>query len=429
MTFQCGVARADITPPVGIPMVGFAGRDAAAAVHDPLEATVLAASDGDDQLLIVSLDLLQLTAESVACIRQKISTATGVAPTSIALACSHTHYGPSVNDHDVDLVDSYRTHLSHVLAGVCREAMDRCQPARMGVDWGASDIGINRRELRDSRIVLGQNPSGPVDRSVGIARIDHANGQPIATVLNFACHPVSLGGRMAEISSGFPGKARRVVEEMTGTLSLYLQGACGDVNPIRMEHDHDAARSLGVRLGCEATRIWETIQVQDVHSVAFASKTIHLPGYRYDSQTNAENLQQELLRDIAVREKEGEQNSGPLWWARHRLERVEAAIVSWQTDEALSAVECEVSALRLGQLGLATAPGEIFAETGQSVKRTSAFEDTFFLGYTNGLIGYVPTRSAYTEGGYEVTHACRVDPGASEMIDAACCQVLDTLCE
>ncbi|MEE3264022.1 MAG: hypothetical protein VX290_14360 [Candidatus Latescibacterota bacterium] len=199
MTFQCGVARADITPPVGIPMVGFAGRDAAAAVHDPLEATVLAASDGDDQLLIVSLDLLQLTAESVACIRQKISTATGVAPTSIALACSHTHYGPSMNDHDVDLVDSYRTHLSHVLAGVCREAMDRCQPARMGVDWGVSDIGINRRELRDSRIVLGQNPSGPVDRSVGIARIDHANGQPIATVLNFACHPVSLGGRMAEI--------------------------------------------------------------------------------------------------------------------------------------------------------------------------------------------------------------------------------------
>ena len=83
-----------------------------------------------------------------------------------------------------------------------------------------------------------------------------------------------------------------------------------------------------------------------------------------------------------------------------------------------------MQALRLGNLALASAPAEIFTENGALVKRESPIEDTFFLGYTNGSIGYVPTRGAYREGGYEVTHACQVDPDAGDIINRACLQAL-----
>ena len=70
-------------------------------------------------------------------------------------------------------------------------------------------------------------------------------------------------------------------------------------------------------------------------------------------------------------------------------------------------------ALRLSaSIGVVTAPGEIFTEIGQSIVARSPFPQTLYATYTNGTIGYVPTRAAYAEGGYEVTHACQVAPDA-----------------
>jgi hypothetical protein len=72
----------------------------------------------------------------------------------------------------------------------------------------------------------------------------------------------------------------------------------------------------------------------------------------------------------------------------------------------------------LGQaIGLVTAPGEIVTEIGQAIVSCSPFRHTLSAGYTDGTIGYVPTRAAYAEGGYEVTHACRVAPEAGEQIE------------
>jgi hypothetical protein len=426
MTLHVGVARADITPAAGIPMVGFAGRSPAVDVHDSLAATALAIAEGERPVLLFHLDLLFLQASTVAAFRQVISSATDVAAADITLACTHNHYGPAVDPEQGAIVAAYLDNLAHLLAGAGRQACDRLQPAHIGLAWGTSDIGINRRELRDGQIVLGNNPDGPVDRHVGVARVDAPDGRPLATLLSFACHPVSQRGQMASISADFPGRACRVVEDLNGAPCLYLQGACGDVNPIRMEDDFEPARSLGVRLGCEAARLWEVAAPEPASGLASTSQTIDLPGYRYGSEEEAAELTEALRRDVERRRQQGD-TSGSTWWAQHRLERVEGALGSWRTGTPLAPIEAEVQALRLGPLSLATAPGEIFTENGEHVKAGSPFEHTFFLGYTNGSIGYVPTRSAYPEGGYEVTHACRVDPQAGEMINDGCLALLGEL--
>ncbi len=247
MTLQIGVARVDITPPVGIPMVGFAGRGGATDVHDPLTATALVVSSGDQQAVLVCTDLLYLQAETVADYRRVIAAATGLASEHITLTCAHNHFGPDVDrDASVDAVNAYRENLKHLLAGVVYQALQSRRPARMGVAWGSSDIGINRREKKpDGRIVLGHNPNGPIDRQVGVIRFDDAKGEPLATLVNFACHPVCQAGQMRSLSADFPGRARQVVESLTPAPCLFLQGASGDINPILMEHSYEPARTLG----------------------------------------------------------------------------------------------------------------------------------------------------------------------------------------
>ncbi len=420
-----GVRRIDITPPVGIPLVGFAGRGPSIGLHDPLYATALVASDGAEPIAIISCDLLYVGAEFTALVRAEVHERLGLPPTHLMLACTHTHYGPPVDPANARSdVRAYADCLVHQLAGVVQEAMASQVPARLGVGWGQSAIGINRRERRpDGTIWLGRNPNGPIDRALGVCRISNTEGRPLATLVNLAAHPVSQGGRVRLISADYPGQARRVVEQLTGAPCLFLQGACGNINADRMEDDYEPARSLGTRLGCDVVSVWEAITASDACGVRVAAEEQALPRYRYGTQAQAERLAAELEAEHQRLVAEGGE-PGAIEWAERRLERVRAALAHWRSGQPLEPIHAEFQAYRLGDLAWATAPAEVFNELGQEVKAHSPFPDTFFVGYANGSIGYVPVPAAYEEGGYEVTHACQVDPEASHILVETCGRLL-----
>ena len=442
-SIEIGIARADITPAVGIPLVGFAGRGPSTRINDPLYATAMAVSSAGEQAVLIALDLLQFKAETVAEFRKLIQAASGISVDRITLACSHTHYGPDVDRAGrrsppagpgpakaSELVDAYRIYLGFKLAGLVQEAQQNLRPARMGIGWGSSDIGINRREKTpDGRIILGNNHDGPVDRKVGVARIEDIEGHPIACLVNFATHPVAQTSQQRAISAGFPGKMTQVVEGLTGADCLFLQGAAGNINPAlgfrrpdqRPEDLHKSSDSLGIRLGCEVVRVWETISVGEAQGLNLASKTISLPRYMYGDLKSAKQLDGEFARELESRNL----SDGRRHWAALRQSRVREAIRSYETGVPLDPVEAELQAWRIGDLAFVTAPAEIFTENGTLVKNQSPFDHTFFVGYTNGSIGYVPTVDAYPEGGYEVTHACQVDPEAGGMVNQSCLSLLE----
>lgn len=427
-SLQVGLARADITPPVGIAMVGFAGRGPSIGLNDPLFATALVCQYGDERAVMIACDLLDLSSDVITEIREEISSRTDIQPANVTISCTHTHYGPDSyrNENAMD-VTAYRVNLKYKLAGAVQEACNSCKEVKLGFAWGTSDIGINRREKRaDGRIVLGQNPEGPIDRQVGILRIDDREGNPVASCVNFACHPVSQSGSMQLISADFPGRMRDVVEQLTGAPCLYLQGACGNINPIWMEHAYEPARSLGTRLGCEVIKMWETIQTEEETGLAVGSKTVDVPQMMYGSEAEAENLVADLTSQLArLTNQDGFE--GLIYWVERRLERAKQALEYWESGKPIPPIVAELQAWRLGSLGLTTAPGEVFNEIGAEVKERSPFKNTFFLGYTNGSIGYVPTEEAYPEGGYEVTHACRVDKETASVITENCLELLDNL--
>jgi hypothetical protein len=296
------------------------------------------------------------------------------------------------------------------------------------VGWGQSDIGVNRREKRpDGSIVLGQNPHGPVDRAVGVLRVDAPDGAPIACAVNFQTHPVSQTGSVSHISADYVGRMREVVESLTGARCLFVQGACGNINPIRMQPQYEPARTLGTRLGCEVVRVWEAIRPDPAPGVRVASAHVSLPHIRYGSEERAQEILRTVEAEIA---RLTAQNAfeGLIRWAQRRLDRVRGVVESWQTGQPLEPIAAELQAWRIGDhFAMATAPGEIFNQIGVRVKEGSPFAHTFFVGYANGSIGYVPVPEAYADGGYEVTQASQVDPEAAGIVTHACLRLLQEL--
>lgn len=427
-TISVGVARADITPPVGIKSAGFAVRGPLTRLHDPLLATALAFDDGQRRAALIACDLLHIDAQTVAEVRAQIERTTAIPGDAVTVACTHTHYGPDpYRNLDDPLVAAYRSNLIYTLSGVVSEAALRLQPARFGISWGESHIGINRREkLPDGRVILGQNPGGVIDRAVGVLRIDSSEGAPLACVVNFPTHPVSQTGSVDHISADYPGKMREVVEGLTGAQCIFLQGAAGNINASIMEPRYEAARTLGVRLGCEVVRLWETIVPRAATGIQVVQGNVDLPRTRYGSRENATALVAELEQEIGELEAQGGSESR-LEWAHARLMRAQAALESWTSGVLPEPVKAELQAWRIGALGLVTTPGEIFTQIGMRVKKASPFAHTFFLAHSNDSIGYIPIPEAYPEGGYEVTHASQVAPEAAGILTEGCLRLLNAL--
>ena len=433
---SAGVARVTITPPIGIPMMGFAGRGPAGGIHDDLAATALVLEGppalesgreraaGTSRLAIIACDLLFLRIEEVRAVREAVGQLTDVRPDRVVIACSHTHYGPLTEpdrDEPVSQVGPYLTNLVHLLAGAVAMARANARPCRLGFGQGSARIGINRRERTpEGQIILGQNPAGPVDPRVAVLRVDGIDGQPVASVLNYACHPVSLGSQCTDISRDFPGTAQRLVEEQTGAPCLFLQGATGDINPLLMGWDWTHLARLGLPLGAEAVRVyWNSEPSNELTGggLGIARSCLDLSPLLPPSIDEGRELVATLgdERDRLVREGGDE---GKLWWTERRLERARGGLAALQDGTPVPPVQAELTALRLSHaVGLITAPGEIFTEIGQAIVARSPFQHTLHATYTDGTIGYVPTRSAYPEGGYEVTHSCQVAPEAGEQIE------------
>jgi len=429
MALQAGVSRCVITPPVGIALVGFAGRGPAQRVHDDLFATTLALEDDGARAVITSLDLIGVSTRLAAEVREIIEQRTGVPGKNVILCCSHTHYGPATGAYEPDDLPSieaaYVSSLKFFLAGSAEVALSELRPVTMGVGTGESHIGVNRRERRpDGEIILGQNPNGACDREVIVLRLDTTAGRPLAAVVNFACHPVSPGGSMQQISADFVAGMRTLAETSTGAKCVFLQGAAGNINPVEMQASFEPARRLGVILGGEVAKVFESTSTKPAGGLAIEAAFADLPALSFPSAEEGKRVVEELRRQLEeVRSSRA--SSGAIFWAESRLGHAEGRLESIIAERPLPHIAAEMTAIRFGGAAIVTAPGEIFCETGMDVKRQSPVGHTCFVGYTNGTIGYVPTPESYPEGGYEVTHGCRVNPEAAGIIRDTALQLLE----
>ncbi|MGD9713355.1 MAG: neutral/alkaline non-lysosomal ceramidase N-terminal domain-containing protein [Thermomicrobiales bacterium] len=460
-----GVARTDITPPIGIAHTNWGAQthQRAAGVDLPLTATALALSDGDTHTVIVDIDTGYLWDGAASEALAAITAMTGIPAPQIRLAYSHTHSGPTTSRARADwagegseLVGAYSASLPQRIAGVAWAALQGSRPARIAAGVGTSAISVNRRFQRpeDGAVVVGRNWDGPVDRDVPVLRIDSLDGEPIAAVVNFSCHPITVGPDNDLITPDYPGALRATVESNTGATCLFLQGAAGDIGPVRgvAVNGVNEYRRLGTILGLEASRVWHETSPQPKQdryegtlesgaplaiykdelfpdpdrTIGIATRTMNLPLRQLPppdemDEAFAANLAE--LNELRANDGDPEQIRLVTMRCKRTAMRAELArSVQGKTHRQLDA-----QAIAIGNdIVIVAVPGEPFAQIGLAVRQRSPFATTLFSGYANVGWSYIPTADAYPLGGYEI-EITPWDPATAGIIVEECVAMLEEL--
>ena len=218
----------------------------------------------------------------------------------------------------------------------------------------------------------------------------------LATLYNFACH-ASAGG-CGQISADYPGVTSELIESELGGLALYTRGSCGNIHPTMN------ASEMGQRLGAEIVKQIKEPPFSSGAALASAREEIALPLRDLDP----EEINQV---DIICDNTNPDTAEGRKFYFRKCYEAFQA--LREQTDT----VRTFIQALRIGDAVLVGIPGEQFVQDGLRIKERSPCPDTIIVNLANDAIGYIPTRKAYQEGGYQTwTGACNLAPEAGEMI-------------
>jgi len=268
-----------------------------------------------------------------------------------------------------------------------------------------------------------RDPGLPIDPQLRVLLIDGEEA-PIATVLNFACHATTLSGENLLLSAEFPGAACRLLREQTGAPALYLQGACGNVNPVWIKQDFESVERLGHIVGGQALRVVEELRAlgpgQRAHNIRwdeFPEKPV--PGRIVDPRLRTGRREIEVpLRsfladgDYAARIEELESKASGLPPRSDARRDVMAQLTRFQNERWAAtwarrepervSQRTEVQVLSLGEgLTLLALPGEFFVETADVIRARCGVEDVLLACYANDYVGYVIPPDAYEQGGYE----------------------------
>jgi neutral ceramidase len=393
-SFRAGVAKVDISPQTSQWLMGYGPRKSS-GVHDPIYHRAVVMDDGRSRFYLVASDLClfspELYDEVAADLKQKLA----IEPKQFWWSVTHTHSAPEVGPHGVyDVLlkgrsdhewdRDYAQHIKSTLIAAVEQASGKLEPARLQTGTGTSNANINRRAKDvDGKISLGLNPDGAVDRQIGLIRMERPDGAPIALIVNYAIHGTVLSGRSEVISGDAPGIVSAYVEQKLGAPVLFVNGAAGNAAPIYSVYPDPKSGHLGEFRVLLGDRILQA--------------NARMPAGSADVSIRAE----ETFVETPLR-------SGLQWPEVLRsYSRVDS--------NGKTFVHLPVRFLTIKGTALWAAPVELFSEIAMDIRNKSPFTNTFYFGYTNGWFGYLPTATAFAEGGYEPATSVLTDSAEADL--------------
>jgi hypothetical protein len=405
MSLFAGVASASITPPLGLPLGCWAARRCLAkGVREPMVAQALVLADGQRRVVLITTDLVGVDRVLVSKVRERVGALTGIPPEAVAVAAVHNHSAPTrvarspVQDATFDPFENYYRLLPEMLSGVAYAACQNVKSARLGAIVG------HAQGLSHNRV----HPDQAVDDSLAVLRVDGSSGEPLALVVNFAAHPITVGGTTTMWDADYPGALRREVERSYSSLEcLFFQGCAGDVAPFdwwfgkvdAARHSYSLRDDLGQRIAQQVLELASQIETRSEVPVRFGTQTLLLRRRRPPYKT------EELDAALAEVEQYGEP-SWPEIWAEdvHTMTSAQQFPMTYQKSALRSykdmvarrdePVPVELQAFYLGDVGIVTNPFELFDECGAKIRADSPFPITATTSYTNDYQGYLPPSDA-----------------------------------
>jgi hypothetical protein len=375
---DAGVGIVDITPSEEVTLAGSPSPKKTSEVKTHLYVRALVLSAGGKKLAIVTLDTLKYPVEQVQRAREKIEITTGIPACNVIICASHTHFGP--------LWGYYKDQLVTPIADAVALAARDLTPCTVGMARGqAEGISECRRVIKDGHTwnrwqlkpdEMEKYPAeGPSDPAFDVLAFTGPDAKLKAVVYNFACHAAVT--RAPVISADFPGEVDLLVQKELGykVPTLFLTGACGDVNPVYSLNK----KLLGEKLSAEILRCLGRLEQIAQPSVTIECREFQMPGREHPEFKEAE-----VARN---------------WPAQ--LEHYRKTFEEMKKREK-AAYLYFITGIRIGDdFAIVTNANELFCGIGMSIKNQSPFKHTMVAEQTNGAHGYVPTAKAFDGGSYE----------------------------
>jgi hypothetical protein len=378
--YRAGVARVDITPPIGHEMGGYSARKhGSTGLHDPLYATVLVIENGNNSIALVTCDLRSFVSTRVGDLaRQKFNIQTTL------IDVSHDHSGPVT----WELHSPWYTEAEDKMVEAIGRAKAAEFDATLSTSAGKVYIGHNRRKIVDGKGFMWwrdaeELPSHPVDPTVGVLQVKDSAGKMRAVLVNYACHASVLGPDNYEYSADYPGAMKRYVEaQIPGATALFIQGGAGDINPY---HDKEPVTGRAFAV------VEETGQTLGKAVIASLAKSKPVTGPLRTASATLE--------------------------VKNRWKPNEKIPIGW-TAGAFGDSFC-----------FAALPGEPFIEFQLAFREKTECGNSMLFGYSYSApgvwAGYLPTILASVQGGYGADYNTTVEVGTGErLIDLAVVKIL-----
>lgn len=420
--FRAGAFAIDVTP-VELPVIVNGGMTERTAdkVHDRLHARCIVLDDGGDAgpIALVVVDNCMMPRSLLDDAKKRIADSTGISPARIMISATHTHSAPSVVGclgSDVD--EKYAAFLPGQIAKGVQLAHKQLTPARIGWAVGRDEKNVACRRWKMKDGVAPSNPftgktndrammhpgfdnpnkieaTGPVDPEIPVIVLTTPAGAPIAWLSAYSLHYVgtpTLSADYFALVCENIGKKLASDKSPHPFVAAHANATSGDAwlmdysQPARREF---TAPGVAEEVAAAALAAQAKITYFDWAPIVMEERLLEVPV----RMPTAEEV--ETAREFAKAFEGRKPKNVPEVYARETI----------LLSEMPATRELKLQAIRIGDLGIATIPNEVFGSTGLGIKRESPLKTTCVIELANGCEGYIPPPEMHALGGYETWRA------------------------
>ncbi|PEJ38439.1 alkaline ceramidase [Bacillus pseudomycoides] len=383
---KVGVCKVDITPPLGIDFIGYHRETGISNIEERIYATIYVFENNQTKAVFISIDNIGMLIEDTIIIREQVANELNVSFENITVVYTHTHSGPETVGND-SLVKSYKTILiTNVIKGSVI-ANDNMQLSEVGWNVTTGEIGVNRRErTSDGKVKMGININGVVDKRIGVLAIRNDKTKNLTGIIVFCtAHPNVLKSDSDRLSADYPGVTREILERTLNCPVAIVQGAAGNINA-KYRGSEDALKQMAYILSGNVLTMLPTITYNPISKLKIISTTLQMKLKEIPEP-------EEIKRMALLAEKQ---------WGVNTDDWLKVVVAKHKENIKQLTIDLEIQLFRINDGSFSGIPMEPFSETALAIKENLNNELAFFGGYTNGYLGYLPTKEEYTYGGYEV---------------------------
>lgn len=448
--FKAGAATSNITPPLGSPIVGGWTSPPATYIHDELHARCLVLDDGATRIAFAVADSVGVARDVLDAAKRSIHSRTGLPVERILMSATHTHSASSSrgsnNIAGGEPLDEYQRFLASRLADCVLCAINNLEPARIGWGSGSEPGQVHNRRWRmkpgfplnnpfGGTDLVRMNPpagspnllepAGPTDPEIAFISVQSVRGRPIALLANYSLHYVG-GVPSGHISADYFAMFAGRIAELLGAgsqnppfVGIMTNGTSGNINNINFRvprpprKPYEQMRVVANLVAAEVFKAYQTMEHRDWVQLGSVQREIPI-GVRVPTAAQVERAQAILRRP----------KDAP---KAHVHEDIYAQRII-QMSTFPPRIPVILQTLRIGDVGIAAIPFEVFVEIGLEIKKKTPLPRSFTISLANGTYGYLPTVEHHKLGGYETWLGTnRVEIEAAPKIVAAVLEMLGEL--